>query len=213
MELIIFDLDGTLIDSGGSILASIRYALTEIGRLDLMIDEKRALQQDLKQTLQEAYQATPPLTEKGYDLFVEKYRYHQLFYPHDIQPFPFVMEGLQQLKKDYPLAIATTKRTEQAIHILKTLQLRDYFEIIQGTDPGMQYKPAPDVLFEVMNKLKANPTRAAYVGDTVHDIKAAQVAGLKSIGVTYGYTGAEELKQQNPDHLIHCFSELTPILV
>lgn len=218
MPLIVFDLDGTLLDSRKSILASIRHAFRSIGHPDILFDEKRALQQDLATTLRETGRALnldfPDATVLA---FIREYRSHhtETAAKHS-RLYPGVREILARLRKNFLVALATTKHTEQAQTIVAAYGISDFFCLIQGTEPGIRYKPAPDILHTVLRKLGEDPCTAAYVGDSPHDITAARHAHLRQIACTYGYGERNELERQNPDWMIHALSDfvwLEPLLL
>ncbi len=210
MKLVIFDLDGTLVDSKNSILASIRHALDRLGHTHIEVHQERALQQDLRVTLQEAFDHhRQVLTETDMIRFIEEYRTHNSFEPErTMSVFEGAEKVLQTLKARYKLAVATTKHTEQAEGILGRLGISKYFDHIQGTEHGMKYKPEPDVLLKVLDVLGHLPHEAVYVGDTHHDMKAAQSAGMKRIAATYGYARREHIFEEKPDFHIESIDQL-----
>jgi phosphoglycolate phosphatase len=210
LKLIVFDLDGTLIDSRRSILGSIDFALTQVGLEHFEIDPERAVQQDLASTIkQSAARGGYGISEDLIRRFISEYREHHAREPEaTMKPFPFVPEVLKALKSSYALAVATTKHTEQAQHILQKLELIQFFDAVQGTDPGMRYKPAPDILLAVLRRLNFSATDALYIGDTVHDMTAAKAAGMRAVAVSFGYSRKEDLLTAEPHGWIHDLVEL-----
>ncbi len=205
MPLFVFDLDGTLINSGQSILESFRFGLQHIGYGDLVIDEVKALRQDLRVTLLNAGEKIgQEFTDFEIEDFVRSYRVHHSLFPDGlIQPYEGVVEVLEFLKsRDNQIAIATTKHSEQASHMLGRLKMEHYFDHIQGTDVGMRYKPEPDILHAVLNRLERDPAESFYMGDSEHDLAAAATAGMWKIAANYGYSTAEELNNQAPHFCI-----------
>ncbi len=205
MKLLVFDLDGTLLDSKNSILRSIDHALSKVGLEHFEIDRKRAVQQDLISTIkQSAALGGYGISEDLIRAFVHEYRLHHSHEPEKhISPYPEMREVLEELSGTFTMAVATTKNSEQAEHILSQLKMANFFDHIQGTDPGMRYKPAPDILFAVLAKLGYEASEALYVGDSHHDIEAAKAAGLKSLAATYGFGTREELFRAQPDYWLH----------
>lgn len=210
MSLIIFDLDGTLVDSRDSILESIRHAFERIGYRGLPFDEHRAVQQDLVTTLQQTGRNLDiPFAEESVMAFVREYRAHHTEHaPKRITLYPHTLEALTELRKSFSLAIATTKHTEQARIIVRELHLSPYFDLIQGGEPHLRYKPAPDILLSVLTTLKARADRSLYVGDSPHDMTAAKAAGMMQIAAAYGYSNREELERHRPDWMIDDIGDL-----
>ncbi|MBN8555094.1 MAG: HAD family hydrolase [Deltaproteobacteria bacterium] len=211
MRTLIFDLDGTLLDSKQSILTSIDFALNEIGHKGLSYDKRQAVQQDLATTLKKTGDLLGiSFSEHQIASFIAIYRKHHSTSPEKTMvAYEGVQDGLLELKKNFTLAVATTKHTAQAELILQKLKLDHFFDHIQGTDSGMKYKPAPDILFHTLKMLgNSEANLSAYIGDSVHDMAAAKAAGMRSVGAAYGFSGSEELKAISPDHLIHEFKDL-----
>jgi len=204
-QLLIFDLDGTLIDSRNAILSSIRFALKASNLQYLEVDEDKAVQQDLASSLvQAAKRRGEVLSSEKIDFFIRTYREHHSHNPFEsMRPYEGVIEALEMLKEKHQLAIATTKHSEQARHIVRELKLEKYFSHIQGTDPGMRYKPAPDILHHTARVLKRDSREGVYFGDSPHDMEAAIAAEMRAIGVTYGFAGKKALEPVNPSGWLH----------
>jgi phosphoglycolate phosphatase len=213
-SLIIFDLDGTLVDSRDAILSSIRHALNDVGLASLDFDETRAVQQDLASTLREACQnSANVISENQIQSFIRSYRAHHSKEPHrTMRVYDGVIDSLAELSKKCDLAVATTKHSPQARHIVETLNLSHFFSVIQGTDPGMRYKPEPDILHAVLQLRGANAYEAAYVGDSPHDMMAAHAAGMRAVGAVYGFAGQRALAESSPHHWVSDPRELKSLL-
>lgn len=210
MASIVFDLDGTLTDSRTCILDSIRYAFRKIKLGDLLFNEIRATQHDLRITLREAMTENHLKYEERYFAeFMEHYRwYHRQEGEATIQLYEGTEEVLDSLRSQFKLAVATTKQSKQAIRVLRLLKIDHYFDHIQGTDPGFRYKPDPDILVESMRKLGQPMNKGAYVGDSLHDMKAAQSGGMKRLGAAYGFAGDKHLKDHELDWLLYDIRDL-----
>lgn len=208
---LIFDLDGTLLDSRESILMSMEFALKKIGRTEA-VDEKQALRQDLLSTLRDTAQAhgTRFSDEERYR-FIQNYRAHQRETAFQvIRTYQGVADTLSELKKKFSLGLATTKTTDQANHILQIFRLDSFFDHIQGTDKGLRHKPAPDILFRTHTYLGAK-SRALYVGDSPNDILAAKNAHMFSMAALYGFSEREDLESYEPDWMLHRFEDILEI--
>lgn len=213
MYTLVFDLDGTLANSRESILASVRYALTQTGMSNCRFDEIFVTQHDLATSFKKIVnESGGEFRQELCDQFISAYRKHQVEEAEEIlELFPKVGESLTSLRTDFRMAVATTKHSEQAERVLKRLRIHRFFDWIQGTDPGLRYKPHPDILWRSLDGLGAKPAQAAYIGDSVHDMQAARSAGMREIGAGYGFAGPELLKGHKPHYLLNCISELVEL--
>ncbi len=214
-RLLIFDLDGTIVDSRDSILASIAFALKQLGLAHLPLDQKRAVQLDLASSLKLAAAAgSYSLKDSEIQEFIRLYRKHHSSDPSATMTlYPGAKETLERLQESYELAIATTKHSAQAEHVLESLGVRMHFDFVQGTDPGMRYKPAPDILQAVLRRLEREAEEALYIGDSAHDMEAAHAAGMKAVGAAYGFSDEAALREARAHHLLFQFSEIEDALV
>ena len=193
--VIVFDLDGTLVDSLPDILRSFLHAFEREG---LPAPDESAARVTLGQPLEAMYGAFAPA--ERVDALCRRYRAHYAEHLADrTRPFPGVPELLAELgARGYLRTVASTKRTETARRLVEATGLGSVLDHVEGTDAA-PYKPAPDV---VLRSLAAVGGRGAWmVGDTVGDIRAGQAAGLKTYAVTWGTQGADVLSAARPDRL------------
>ncbi|TVQ80723.1 MAG: HAD family hydrolase [Bradymonadales bacterium] len=206
----LFDLDGTLADSRQCLLNSLDHALDKIGYGDLAYDPLKATQQDLATTLRSnlAKHGIVP-TETLTKEFIEYFRdFHEREGESCVELYPGVPESLEFLKGFFSLGVATTKDSPQANRVLKKLKIHHFFDHVQGTDPGMQYKPSPEILLRSLEILSREPKRSVYIGDSVHDIEAARAGGLKAVAAVYGFGGKEHFRSATPDWMLSRPDEL-----
>lgn len=211
--LFIFDLDGTLADSKDSIVASVKHSLGSLGLSKLQVDEIFVTQHDLATSFKKISEDEKiDFDSRLCDLFIQNYRKHQIEEAESmLQLYPKVVETLDQLRSDFQLAVATTKHSVQAKRVLERLEISSYFSHIQGTDPGLRYKPHPDILLRCLEIMNVEGQDAAYVGDSLHDMHAARGAKMKEIGAGYGFAGTKYLESHGPDHILNCISELRDV--
>ncbi len=186
--VVVFDLDGTLVDSLEEILASFRYVLAAAG---LPVPDEARLRGWVGLPLRDTFlKLAPP---EAVDDLVAAYRRHYLARLGErSRPYPGVPERLAELRsRGFALAVATTKRTGPARELLRRVGLLGFFDHVQGTDGGMAPKPAPEVVVRAV--AGAGGRGVAMVGDTVHDVAAARAAGLPAYAVTWGAGRAEAL--------------------
>ncbi|PIR23164.1 MAG: hypothetical protein COV44_04180 [Deltaproteobacteria bacterium CG11_big_fil_rev_8_21_14_0_20_45_16] len=213
MPSLIFDLDGTLADSRQCILDSVRYAFDRIGFAKITFDSVRVTQQDLRKSYEETMEQNQiPFNDEELNQFITEYRwYHEHEGEAGLSLYEGVLETLDQLRPNFGLAVATTKHSMQALRVLNKLKIDHYFDHIQGTDPGMRYKPEPDILLHTLSALRRPSEKSAYVGDSIHDMHAAASMGMRRIGAAYGFAGDSQLIDHGPDWLIYDFRDLTGI--
>jgi len=214
-ELIIFDLDGTLIDSVPDLAVAVNHMLEVLGR-DTFNEEtirywvgngaqtlvKRALSgsTEIKEDLDEA------LFEKALEVFLDFYGKHLCT---NTKTYPNVPGTLRALKSEgYRLAIVTNKPFAFVAPILKNLYLDELFELIVGGDSLEKKKPDPQPLLHVCEVLNVSPDESVMVGDSKNDILAANAAGMRSIGVTYGYNYGEEIDSYEPTLVVDNFADI-----
>jgi phosphoglycolate phosphatase len=183
-SLLVFDWDGTLIDSADAIVSAIQSACRDLGLP--VPDEARAshvIGLGLQDSL--AY-AIPGLAPADYGRVVERYRYHFLARDPQIPLFAGVEAMLAGLRDHgHTLAIATGKSRAGLARALDQTGLRSLFASSRCADQCAP-KPAPDMLRELMAELGANEENTLMIGDTVHDLRMAQHAGVRSVAVSYG---------------------------
>jgi phosphoglycolate phosphatase len=194
-EAVIFDLDGTLVDSREDIIAAFNHGLQVVGAAAIPEAEIQSL---IGTPLKEMYERRLPGADpESVGAACDAYRGYYFEHCADhTRPFPGVPECLSRLAP-IPLAVATTKKTFMAVQLLERLDLAERFALIQGTD-DIPPKPDPAVLLLSAATLGVRPGRCWMVGDTVHDIAAAKRAGMKSCAVTYGTSGKSELEKADP---------------
>ncbi len=208
---IIFDVDGTLIDSKLDIINSQLYMLQYYGFSNVPANEIEPFYGKPVHELMAMYLPA----EKHYLLpeAVEIYRSHYRDHWFDTTTlFSDVKETLKELTAlGFQCATATTKSTHSTQTILEHFEIARYFVQIQGTDEGMLYKPDPFIINKILQNQNWNFIETIIIGDSLSDIQAGKSAGIKTCGVTYGAATNEEISKLNPDFLIHNFSEILPL--
>ena len=214
-KAILFDLDGTLIDSGPDLALAINHMLTSIGRDEFSSDVihswvgngasilvQRALsgQAEINENLDSE------LLEKSLATFLD-------FYANNLcvatVTYPHVRSTLKILKaKGYRLAIITNKPFEFVQPILDGLELNGLFESILGGDSLDKRKPDPLPLHYTCDKLGVSVEKCVMVGDSKNDIIAANSANMQSVGLTYGYNYGEDINEHGPDISIDDFADM-----
>ena len=205
--LVMFDWDGTLIDSSEKIILSMQEAARSSG-LPVLNDTqvKSIIGLGLPEAIHTLY---PEVALPEREQFREHYAQHYL--EADRIPcefFPGVMDTLEHFKTEgHELVVATGKARRGLNRILTNMQLLDFFHGSRCADET-QSKPHPQMLQEFLQEFSCQPHNAIRVGDTTFDMEMAQRAGVPRIAVSYGVHTVEELKKFDPKAVIHRFEEL-----
>jgi len=210
VRLIIFDLDGTLIDSVGDISAAVNYAIEPHGLTPVTLEETKASVGEGVPSLIEKVLALKRATfldrEELAKRVLEHYSAHLVA---KTAPYPEVRETLERLGSCRK-AVISNKLTVLAEKILEALNLLKYFEVVAGSDSSPERKPSPVPVLRVLSLVDVPPHEALIVGDSVYDMAAGRAAGLRTVAVTYGY-GAPGFSV-GCDFVIDRFSELLEIV-
>lgn len=211
-ELIIFDLDGTLIDSSEDIGWAANKTLESMGyREKDMKTVIEAIGWGVKPLLQKLMpEESPENIDSARLKFLELYGGHLVV---KTRLYPGVIETVEYFKRlNKKMAIVTNKPFKLAEGILSVLKMDKYFSMLIGGDTFPNKKPHPEPVEKAVSELKAAPERSVIVGDSPVDCHAGKAAGVKTIGVTYGYRGKEDLREAGCDIIINRFDELKEIL-
>lgn len=209
-SLVVFDWDGTLMDSTYSIVVAIQNACRDLG-LPIPSDQEASWVIGL--SLVEAFKkAVPTIQPHQIDPFIERYKYHFLTRDPDLRLFPGNKALLDDLKqRGVLMAVATGKSRIGLDRVLKNHQLEHYFVTTRTADQTAS-KPNPLMLQEIMDELMVSPDEVVMVGDTTHDIFMAKNAGVHSIAVTYGAHSRQELDSAHPSFLVESVNDLHRLL-
>lgn len=208
---VVFDLDGTLIDSSQGILDSLFKAMDNysikpvITKLDSHFFMGKSLNETLKVLMPNENNET---LKKVGDYYVSHYHEN---YMNNAVTFGGVVDTINALhKKGFKLAVATAKHTSCAEAELKSAGIRSCFSVVKGTEGGMPSKPDPKLLLMVCDELKSTTSETLMVGDTDRDILMGKNAGSFTAAVTHGNWSKEKFIKENilPDFFIDKFEEL-----
>jgi len=209
MLALLLDIDGTLMDTLEAIVEGMNLALAEVGESPLRADELRPLigmpierQMKLLRDMQGAVVAT--ITDRYYAHF------HRIV-DRGVDLYPGVAPTLEALG-DRPIATMTTRRREEARHMLRVAGIVKHFTAIVGGDEVSRPKPHPDLPLYAAQALRVPAWSAVVVGDSPVDILAGRAAGASTVAVTYGYGDPRSLREAKPDAEIAAFSDLPDVL-
>lgn len=195
-DLIVFDWDGTLMDSAGAIVEAIRAACRDLGLVEPAESRARHV---IGLGLQDALRhAVPDLAERDYPKMIERYRHHFLSGDHDLTLFPGVASMIEGLANEPRwLAVATGKSRVGLNRALHHTGLGEHFHSTRCADECFS-KPHPAMLEEIMDELGVARERTLMVGDTTHDLNMARNAGVSALAVSFGAHPRDELEAADP---------------
>jgi phosphoglycolate phosphatase len=194
-RLLVFDWDGTIIDSAATIAECIRDASRELG---LEVPDRDRASHVIGLGLHDAMRiAVPGLPAQRYPEFVASYRKHFLARKDSMQLFDGMRELLNGLAEKYLLAIATGKSRRGLDRDLEFHNLKPLFAASRCADETNP-KPHPAMLLEIMEELQTESKSALMIGDTSHDLEMARAAGVDALAVTYGAHPEQGLRECGP---------------
>ena len=215
LEALIFDLDGTLVDSAPDLTAATNHALSLIGREPITLAQAKSfVGHGSRALIKMGCVATGFLVD---DKTLEKLNIAFLnYYSENIagqsQIFPGLLKLLAQAKKqNLKLGVCTNKVERLSHKLLRELKMADFFGAVVGGDTLPIMKPDPAPYCEVASRLGVNPANTIMFGDSETDIRTAQNVGVPVIAVTFGYT-PEHVSTYNPTHIISHYDEAWPLI-
>lgn len=205
-DLVVFDWDGTLMDSTAAIVRSIQSAAADLA---LPVPTTERARHVIGLGLQEALAyAVPELSLSQAGEFAARYRHHYLQQENQLDLYSGALELLSALgSAQVRLAVATGKSTEGLARALRATGLRDHFAALRCADQTHP-KPHPAMLQELMHELGSTPQRTLMVGDTTHDLAMAIAAGTSAVALTHGAHGVDQLRALAPAALLNSLPEL-----
>jgi phosphoglycolate phosphatase len=198
---IVFDLDGTLLDTSSDIQAAVNfvrghYALPPLSKDEVMRYVGLGVEHLMEHTVSAG--ASVPLDEAR-RLVVDRYSRHLL---DNTRPYDGIEDLLKSLYNRYYLAVATNKPTELAVRSIDGVGFGKYFQVVVGPEEVGAGKPAPDMLYYIASKADASPREVLLVGDSPVDIKTARNFGCYIAAVTWGFSDKKDLKGASPDLIL-----------
>ena len=215
MRTVIFDLDGTLADTSGDLLAAANQCFQRMGYGDVLIPGQdagvalRGGRMMLTKGLERVNAFDAAVVEQYYPVLLEAYAaaidLHTFMYPG-------AMDAVEQLKRDgFGVGICTNKPAALAEQLLSNLGVRDAFHSMIGADTLLVRKPDPEPLFEAARRAGGDPAQCMLIGDTDTDRKTAKAAGVPSVLVTFGPAGGD-MAALEPEALLDHFDDLPRVV-
>ncbi len=216
-ELVLIDVDGTLVDSVPDLAYCVDQTMTAMGRAPHGEDKVRnwvgnGVPRLVERALVGALDGSPEpaLYAEAEPIFLECYAANS---STRTRPYEGVSEGLNWLhQQGFKLGCVTNKAARFTEPLLKDLGLYDQFSIVVSGDTLARKKPDPLPLLHVAKFFGVEPARALMIGDSISDVKAARAAGFQIICMSYGYNHGQDIREAAPDAVIDSFAELPALL-
>jgi phosphoglycolate phosphatase len=209
INLIIFDLDGTLVDAYRAIIKSFNFCMQS---LDYPIQDSSTIRRAVGWG--DKFLLKPFIKSKDLKKALFLYRrHHKKSLLRYSRLFPKVKTILRYLKnKGYKLAVASNRPTKFSWILISHLRLKKYFDYVLCSDTLRHGKPHPEIINKIMQRLKVWPCQTMYIGDMAIDAKAGRRAKVTTIIVTTGSSTGLEIRKENPHRIIQRLAELLKIL-
>lgn len=206
---LLFDLDGTLIDSIGLLLECMQFAFVDRERAPTTAEWVAGIGTPLRTQLAEWCTG-----DDDVEAMVDRYRdYQHLHLERLTTPFPEVLDTIAWARAaGYPTAIVTSKGKGMTKRSLDHVGLGDAFDAVVTFEETTRHKPLPDPVFLALERLGASANRAVFVGDSPHDMHAGRAAGVKTAAALWGPFTRDELAVAAPDYWLSGFGQLRDIL-
>lgn len=210
VKAVLFDLDGTLVDTEELILASFRYATKTVTGRDIPDSELRAkIGQPLTVQMWDWADGSQEVHDKLFDTYLE---HNDRVHLQLIKSFPGTIGVLQTLRDaGLSLGIVTSKRSENARRAMKSTKIDGFFECLVAPDAFPAHKPDAAPVAHGCELLGVLPDECIYIGDSPFDLQAGRSAGCETVAALWGMFPREALLAERPDHAIESLAELVPI--
>lgn len=207
IDTVLFDLDGTLLDTNELVISSFQHVYkTILGKEKPVEHIVRSFGEPLAATMEREFDI--PVSEA-----IKIYReYHYEKFEDLIGIFPGVEEAIRELhSKGYKLGVVTSRLTNTTLRGLRKYDLEKYFGCIVTADDTKAHKPDPEPVNLALEKLNSKSGNTLMIGDSIFDVKCAKNAGVLSAAVSWSMTGEEEFEREKPDYIIYKAEEIVAL--
>ncbi|MEB6087657.1 HAD family hydrolase [Enterococcus casseliflavus] len=213
VECVLFDLDGTLLDSKECSVKATKAAFKEMG---LKVPSEVVIEHYMGIPIEESFfkMSEQPLDQETATELIRIFRaYYQTYEESTLKVFPEIPHVLEILnKRKVPCFVVSSKKTAVVKRNLVAQDLVAFFEEIIGSDAVTHYKPHPEGINKVVAHYQFDPTKTIMIGDAIFDIQMGKAAGVKTIAVTWGSHDPKKLSEENPDALVDAPREILDFL-
>ncbi|MFS0936992.1 HAD family hydrolase [Enterococcus casseliflavus] len=213
VECVLFDLDGTLLDSKECSVKATKAAFKEMG---LKVPSEVVIEHYMGIPIEESFfkMSEQPLDQETATELIRIFRaYYQTYEESTLKVFPEIPHVLEILnKRKVPCFVVSSKKTAVVKRNLAAQDFVAFFEEIIGSDAVTHYKPHPEGINKVVAHYQFDPTKTIMIGDAIFDIQMGKAAGVKTIAVTWGSHDPKKLSEENPDALVDAPREILDFL-
>ena len=210
LKFIIFDLDGTLVDSKYDLTDAANYARSKYGFAPLSVEKVASFLGSGIPALVKSI--LPELDDKeqknAVKIFKDFYEQHLI---DKTKTYPGIKEMLESLS-EYKKIVLSNKTEKFSKIIIESLGLKKYFVEVFGGDSFAEKKPSPVPVYEIMKQFSLNKEEIVMVGDGFNDVKVGKNAGITTVGILYGYSSLSQMKELSPDYTANTPEEVVNIV-
>jgi len=207
IELVLFDLDGTLIDTIDLIYLSFKHATISV--LNENFTRKKLLR-NIGRPLLDQMRIFSDTREE--DLMRSYHEYNLRNHDQMVSAYPNVSKILSELSKRSKIGIVTSKRRDLAFRGIELCGLSGYIDIVVAMEDTTEHKPSPAPVLLALQELETEKERSVFIGDSPFDIQAGRAAGVMTIAALWGPFSKEDLSKKRPDYIIGKIEELPEII-
>ncbi len=209
LKAIIFDLDGTLLDTLDDITHSVNFTLDQLKLPNVdRLDVRRYLGHGAKRLWQSVLKDDDKYLDQALNIYIPYLEKHSKVHT---KPYEGIVDLLHQLKKKYMLAVVSNKHQRAVEHIINHY-FKGLFDLVIGERPNIAKKPDPAPLLYALNTLKLDNAEAIFIGDSEVDIQTGKHADVDVIGVTWGFRDKEQLIGEKPTYLVDKVDKIIEII-
>lgn len=199
-DLLIFDLDGTLVDTRRDLANAVNYALRQLGKNELDLKTLTSYVGDgVRKLLQRAL-----IHSSEAELEMARQHFRHFYFDH-LADFSKPYDGIGDMLEHFAgkkKAVLSNKPQEFTDALLQRLEICKYFEMVVGGQENLKLKPDPEAILKILHELNTSSSRAVIIGDGENDILAGKAAGIKTGAAIYGFRPVEKLLALDPDFVI-----------
>ena len=212
IEAVIFDLDGTLLNTLDDLTASVNHIFEKYGLpLQETSDVRRNMGNGARYLL--SHMMPQGTDTPGFDGILSEYgEYYKEHCMELTAPFPGIMDMVRNLKKEGIRMAIVSNKGDEAVKELSSVYFEDLMDSAVGERPGIRRKPEPDSLLAAAAEMGVQKDKILYVGDSEVDYETAKRAGMRCVLVEWGFRDKEDLEALQPDYLISSADELVGIV-